>query len=62
MGSGHDRPAQVASEFARELGMLLARGGSKDPRITGLVTVTGAKMGRTSRTSPSTSPSSATSR
>jgi ribosome-binding factor A len=45
MGRGHDRPAQVASEFARELGMLLTRGGLKDPRITGLVTVTGAKMG-----------------
>jgi ribosome-binding factor A len=33
----------VASEFAHELGALLARG-LKDPRITGLVTVTGAKM------------------
>jgi ribosome-binding factor A len=45
MGRGHDRPAQVASEFARELGQVLARGELKDPRITGLVTVTGAKMG-----------------
>jgi ribosome-binding factor A len=45
MGRGHDRPAQVASEFAHELGLVLARGGLKDPRITGLVTVTGAKMG-----------------
>ena len=44
MGMGHDRPARVASEFARELGLVLARGGLKDPRITGLVTVTGAKM------------------
>lgn len=44
MGNGHDRPARVASEFARELGLVLARGGLKDPRITGLVTVTGAKM------------------
>jgi ribosome-binding factor A len=39
----HDRPARVASEFAHELGVLLSRG-LKDPRITGLVTVTGAKM------------------
>jgi ribosome-binding factor A len=45
MGSGHDRPARVAGEFARELGLVLTRGGLKDPRITGLVTVTGAKMG-----------------
>ena len=45
MSSGHDRPARVASEFAHELGVVLARGGLKDPRITGLVTVTGAKMG-----------------
>ncbi len=45
MSSGHDRPARVASEFAHELGLLLARGGLKDPRVTGLITVTGAKMG-----------------
>jgi ribosome-binding factor A len=44
MGRGHDRPAQVASEFTHELSMLLTRGGLKDPRVTGLVTVTGAKM------------------
>jgi ribosome-binding factor A len=43
MSHGHDRPARVASEFAHELGVRLARG-IKDPRITGLVTVTGAKM------------------
>lgn len=45
MSSGHDRPARVASEFAHELGVLLARGELKDPRVTGLITVTGAKMG-----------------
>ena len=43
MSSGHDRPARVASEFAHELGQVLGRG-LKDPRITALVTVTGAKM------------------
>jgi ribosome-binding factor A len=43
MSNGHDRPARVASEFAHELGQVLARG-LKDPRITALVTVTGAKM------------------
>ncbi|HET9554869.1 MAG TPA: 30S ribosome-binding factor RbfA [Anaeromyxobacteraceae bacterium] len=43
MSNGHDRPARVASEFAHELGILLSRG-LKDPRITALVTVTGAKM------------------
>jgi ribosome-binding factor A len=41
--STHDRPARVAHEFQRELGDLLARG-LKDPRITGFITVTGAKM------------------
>jgi ribosome-binding factor A len=41
--STHDRPARVAHEFQRELSALLARG-LKDPRVTGLVTVTGAKM------------------
>jgi ribosome-binding factor A len=39
----HDRPTRVAHEFQRELGELLARG-LKDPRITGFITVTGAKM------------------
>ncbi len=39
----HDRPARVAHEFQRELGDILARG-LKDPRITGFITVTGAKM------------------
>jgi ribosome-binding factor A len=43
MSNGHDRPARVASEFAHELGLVLGRG-LKDPRITALVTVTGAKM------------------
>ncbi len=41
--STHDRPARVAHEFQHELGQLLARG-LKDPRITGFITVTGAKM------------------
>ncbi len=41
--STHDRPARVAEEFRRELSAILARG-LKDPRVTGLVTVTGAKM------------------
>lgn len=41
--STHDRGARVAHEFQRELGALLARG-LKDPRITGFITVTGAKM------------------
>ncbi len=39
----HSRPARVAEEFRQELSSLLARG-LKDPRITGFVTVTGAKM------------------
>jgi ribosome-binding factor A len=39
----HDRPARVAHEFQRELGDVLARG-LKDPRITGFITITGAKM------------------
>jgi len=43
MSQGQNRPARVASEFAHELSALLLRG-IKDPRITGLVTVTGAKM------------------
>ncbi len=41
--STHNRPARVAEEFRQELSNLLARG-LKDPRITGFVTVTGAKM------------------
>lgn len=41
--SGGERPARVAHEFQRELGAILARG-LKDPRITGFITVTGAKM------------------
>jgi ribosome-binding factor A len=43
MSQGQNRPARVASEFAHELGLLLSRG-LKDPRVTALVTVTGAKM------------------
>lgn len=43
MSQGQNRPARVASEFAHELSALLARG-LKDPRVTALVTVTGAKM------------------
>jgi ribosome-binding factor A len=39
----HDRPARVAHEFQRELGLVIGRG-LKDPRITGFITVTGAKM------------------
>ncbi len=42
--STHGRPARVAEEFRHELGRVLARG-IKDPRVTGFVTVTGAKMG-----------------
>jgi ribosome-binding factor A len=41
--SAPNRPARVASEFQHELSRLLARG-LKDPRITGFITVTGAKM------------------
>jgi ribosome-binding factor A len=41
--STHGRPARVAEEFRHELSAILARG-LKDPRITGFVTVTGAKM------------------
>ena len=41
--STHDRAARVAHEFQRELSAVLARG-LKDPRITGFITVTGAKM------------------
>jgi ribosome-binding factor A len=39
----HSRPARVAEEFRHELGAVLARG-IKDPRVTGFITVTGAKM------------------
>ena len=39
----HDRPVRVAHEFQREVSEILARG-LKDPRITGFITVTGAKM------------------
>jgi ribosome-binding factor A len=42
--STHDRPTRVAHEFQRELSAVLARG-LKDPRVTGFITVTGAKMG-----------------
>ncbi len=41
--STHNRPARVAEEFRQELSALLTRG-LKDPRISGFVTVTGAKM------------------
>lgn len=41
--STHSRPTRVAEEFRQELSSLLARG-LKDPRVTGFVTVTGAKM------------------
>jgi ribosome-binding factor A len=41
--STHSRPARVAEEFRHELSSILARG-LKDPRITGFVTLTGAKM------------------
>lgn len=41
--STHSRPARVAEEFRQELSALLNRG-LKDPRITGFVTITGAKM------------------
>src|SRR6266540_334340 len=37
------RPAQVAEGFRQELGAVLARG-IKDPRVTGFITLTGAKM------------------
>jgi ribosome-binding factor A len=42
--STHDRPTRVAHEFQRELSAVLGRG-LKDPRVTGFITVTGAKMG-----------------
>jgi ribosome-binding factor A len=39
----HSRPARVAEEFRQELGAIIARG-LKDPRLTGFITLTGAKM------------------
>ena len=39
----HNRPARVAEEFRHAITDLLSRG-LKDPRVTGFVTVTGAKM------------------
>ncbi len=39
----HSRPARVAEEFRHELGAIIAHG-LKDPRITGFITLTGAKM------------------
>jgi ribosome-binding factor A len=39
----HNRPARVAEEFRHAISELLARG-LRDPRVTGFVTVTGAKM------------------
>jgi len=41
--ASHDRPTRVAHEFQREISILIAQG-LKDPRITGFITVTGAKM------------------
>jgi ribosome-binding factor A len=41
--STHSRPTRIAEEFRHELGAVLARG-LKDPRVTGFLTVTGAKM------------------
>ncbi len=39
----HSRPARVAEEFRQELGAIIGRG-LKDPRVTGFITLTGAKM------------------
>ncbi len=41
--STHTRPARVAEELRHAVSDLIARG-LKDPRVTGFVTVTGAKM------------------
>ncbi|HSD21565.1 MAG TPA: 30S ribosome-binding factor RbfA [Anaeromyxobacter sp.] len=41
--STHSRPARVAEEFRHELADVIGRG-LKDPRVTGFITVTGAKM------------------
>jgi ribosome-binding factor A len=38
-----NRPVRVAQEFQHALSQVLARG-LKDPRVTGFITVTGAKM------------------
>ena len=40
---GTSRPARVAEEVQRELSSILVRG-LKDPRIVGLVTITGVKL------------------
>ena len=41
--STHSRPARVAEEFRHGLADVIGRG-LKDPRVTGFITVTGAKM------------------
>jgi ribosome-binding factor A len=41
--STHNRPARVAEELRHAITDLIGRG-LKDPRVTGFVTVTGAKM------------------
>jgi ribosome-binding factor A len=41
--STHSRPNRVAEEFRHGLTDVIARG-LKDPRVTGFITVTGAKM------------------
>ena len=41
--STHNRPARVAEELRHAVTDLISRG-LKDPRVTGFVTVTGAKM------------------
>ncbi len=41
--TAHDRPSRVAEQFRHELSAIVTRG-LKDPRITGFITVTGAKM------------------
>jgi ribosome-binding factor A len=38
------RPQRVASVIQGELGMILARGELKDPRLAGLITITGVKL------------------
>lgn len=38
------RPQRVASVIQEELGLILARGGLKDPRLSGLITITGVKL------------------
>ena len=39
----HNRPVRIAEELRQELSSLITRG-LKDPRITGMITVTGAKV------------------